>query len=89
MDADDAILKFTYEILTDLSGRLLNHAGDCVARKDVEYDMRAAALAINNMASLRLRLGEIAVQVLAHPTWDAAAVARDLRQALSDAEKTN
>jgi hypothetical protein len=49
-------------------------------------DLRLAARIAGNLASLRLRVAEIAEQALAHPAWDTAAVARDLHGALKDAE---
>jgi hypothetical protein len=38
------------------------------------------------LASLRFRIAEIAEAALAHPEWDRAAFARDLRDALAGAE---
>jgi len=57
-----------------------------VACRDLAADVRVAARVAGKLASLRFRLAEIAAQVLDHPEWDRAAFARDLNEALKDAE---
>ncbi len=49
-------------------------------------DLTLAARIADKLASLRFRIAEIAEAALAHPEWDRAAFARDLRDALKDAE---
>jgi hypothetical protein len=80
-----------YEALTLLSGRLRTHADDIEPsdRKDISADIRLAARAAGQLASLRFRIGEIAEQALAHPEWDRGAFARDLRVALGDTAEGN
>jgi hypothetical protein len=76
---------FTIETLNALGARLFDHADSItnVARHDMEVDIRLAARACSNMASLRFRIGEIAEEALSqHPS----ATHRDLLAALADAE---
>jgi hypothetical protein len=48
--------------------------------------LQLAAVVAAKLASLRFRVAEIAEATLAHPEWDRAAFARDLREALKGAE---
>jgi hypothetical protein len=76
---------FDYETLTKLGARLFDHADSItnVARHDMEVDVRLAARACSNFATLRFRVAEIAEEALTqHP----AATHRDLIAALADAE---
>jgi hypothetical protein len=76
---------FDYETLNALGARLYDHADSItnVARHEMEVDIRLAARACSNLASLRFRVAEIAEAALAQP---GAAIRRDLVAALADAE---
>jgi hypothetical protein len=76
-----------YETLNLIAARLSEHADAITnaARQDIANDLRLAARIADKMADLRFRVAEIAEQALAHPEWDRAAFARDLRAALADA----
>lgn len=72
------------ETLTLIGARLYDYA-DTIAPTlpDTARDVRMAARAVDKLASLRFRIGEIADMALSQ---DGAATARDLRDALNDAE---
>jgi hypothetical protein len=73
--------------LNAISTRLVDHADKItplIGCQDVADDLRLAARLADKMASFQFRVGEIAEQLLAHPEWDRAAFARDLRSALDD-----
>ena len=80
---------FDYEALTAIGARLTDHADAITnaARQDIANDLLQAAVIAVKLASLRFRIAEIAEQALAHPEWDRAAFARDLRAALDVAAK--
>jgi hypothetical protein len=76
---------FTIETLAALAARLFDHSEDLAATLEFELvvsDVRLAARAISNMATLRFRIGEIAEAALSQ---DGAATRRDLIEALADA----
>jgi hypothetical protein len=77
-----------YEALTLLSDRLRQHAEALVpsGRQHIVTDIRLGALAAVRLAGLRFDVAEIAQKFLDNPHWDAGAVSRDLREALSRAE---
>jgi len=85
-DTKRAILDI--ETLNAIGARLCEHADAITnaARRDVVVDLRLAARISDKLASLRFRVAEIADKAIAHPEWDNAAIARDLRDALSAAE---
>jgi hypothetical protein len=72
------------ETLNAIGASLCAYA-DTIAKTlpGIARDTRLAARAIDKLASLRFRVGEIADMVL---TQDGGATARDLRDALNDAE---
>jgi hypothetical protein len=70
--------------LNAIGARLHEHA-DAITQ-DVAADLQLAALITHKFAGLRLRVAEIAEAALAHPEWDRAAFACDLRDALAKAE---
>jgi hypothetical protein len=76
---------FDYEMLTKLAASLYEHGDSItnVAAHQMEIDIRLAARAISNFATLRFRIAEIAEAALAQ---DPAATRRDLLDALADAE---
>jgi hypothetical protein len=76
---------FDYETLTKLGARLFDHTDSItnVAAHQTEIDIRMAARAISNFATLRFRVAEIAEAALAQ---DPAATRRDLIDALAAAE---
>ena len=76
---------FDYETLTKLGARLFDHADSItnIAAHQMELDIRLAARAISNFATLRFRIAEIADRAL---TQAGAAIRRDLLDALNDAE---
>jgi hypothetical protein len=71
--------------LNAIGARLFEHA-DAVTQ-DIAADLRLAAVIAAKLASLRFRIAEIAEAALAHPEWDRAAFARDLREALAGAQR--
>jgi hypothetical protein len=79
----DTSTVFNIETLNAIGARLFDHA-DVIT--NVGADLRLAARIADKLASLRFRIAEIAEAALAHPEWDRAAFARDLRSALQDAE---
>jgi hypothetical protein len=79
----------TIEELTLVGVRLYDRAekiAQFVSSHDLAGDVRLAARVCDKLAALRFRVGEIAEQTLANPERDSAAIARDLRDALNDAE---
>lgn len=80
----NVITKLDIESLSAIGARLFEHA-DAITQ-DIAADLRLAAHITDKLAGLRQRVAEIAEQALAHPAWDRAAFARDLRTALADAE---
>jgi hypothetical protein len=76
---------FDYETLTRLAASLYDHGDSItnVAAHQMEIDIRLAARALSNFATLRFRIAEIAEQAL---TQDAGATRRDLLGALAAAE---
>ena len=78
---------FNIEVLNAVGARLFDRADEieniCQGLTD---DLTLAARIADKLASLRFRIAEIAEAALAHPEWDRAAYARDLRDALKDAE---
>jgi hypothetical protein len=87
MANSESTIKFSIENLTALAARLGRHADDTLARRDAERDFRLAAQACDRLCFLRGRIAEIAQQALDRPQWDAAAFARDIREALDQAEE--
>jgi hypothetical protein len=79
------MIMFNIETLSALSARLFDHADSItnVAAHEMEVDIRLAARAISNLATLRFCVGEIAEAALTQP---GAATRRDLLEALADAE---
>jgi hypothetical protein len=72
------------ENLTLIGARLYDYAAQIApALPDTAKDVRLAARACDRLASLRFRVGEIAELALAQ---DPGATARDLHDALADAE---
>ena len=84
MATDKPTTVFNIESLNAIGARLFEHA-DAITQ-DIAADLRLAARITDKLASLRIRIAEIAEQALAHPTWDPGAFARDLREALASAE---
>jgi hypothetical protein len=80
------MLPLNIENLNLLGRRLYDHADSItnVARHDMEVDVRTAARAVNNLASLRFQVAEIAEMAL--NGQHGAATYRDLNAALADAE---
>lgn len=76
---------FTYETLTKLAASLYDHGDSItnVAAHQMEIDIRLAAKACSNFATLRFRIAEVAEMAL---NQDGAATRRDLIAALADAE---
>jgi hypothetical protein len=72
------------ETLNAVGARLFEHA-DAITG-DIAVDLRLSARICDRLASLRSRVTKIAQLALAHPEWDRAAFARDLRDALKRAE---
>jgi hypothetical protein len=81
-------LKFDYANLTTLSGRLSRRADDIVmiGAQEIADDLRVAGRMASKFAAFRFRVGEIADAAVVNPEWDRATFARDLRDALADAE---
>jgi hypothetical protein len=75
---------FDIESLNAIGARLFEHA-DAITQ-DIAADLQLAARIAGMLAGLRFRIAEIAQAALAHPEWDRAAFARDLRDALAKAE---
>jgi hypothetical protein len=88
MADSDHTEKFNYANLTAIGGRLSQRADGVVmvGAQDIASDLRLAARMASRFATLIFRIGEIAEMALTIPAWDGAAFARDLRDALSDAE---
>jgi hypothetical protein len=84
MATDKPTTIFDIETLNAIGARLSEHA-DAITQ-DIAADLRLAAHVTHKLAGLRFRVAEIAEQTLAHPDWDRAAFARDLRDALKEAE---
>lgn len=76
---------FNIETLSALGARLFDHADSIVnvAAHEMEGDLRLAARVCEKLSSLRFRIAEIASTALHQ---NGAATARDLRDALADAE---
>lgn len=76
---------FTIETLNALGARLFDHADSItnVAAHEMELDLRLAARAVSNMATLLFRIAEIAEQALSQ---DSGITRRDLIAARADAE---
>jgi hypothetical protein len=76
---------FDYETLTKLGARLIDHADSImnVGAHQMEIDIRSAARAISNFATLQFRIAEIAEAALVQ---DPGATRRDLIDALAAAE---
>jgi hypothetical protein len=72
------------EALNAIGARLSEHAA--AITQDIAADLRLSARVCDRLASLRGRVAEIAQAALDRPQWDAAAFARDIRDALSAAE---
>ena len=83
MTTDKPTTILDIETLNAAAARLFEHAD--ALTQDVAADLRLAAGIAGKLASLRFRIAEIAEQALAHPEWDRAAFARDLRDALAKA----
>lgn len=81
-------VKFDYANLTTISGRLSRRADDIVmiGAQEIAADLRLAAAIASKFATFRFRVGEIAERALVNPEWDRATFARDLHDALTDAE---
>jgi hypothetical protein len=72
------------ENLTLIGARLYDYASQITAAlPDTAKDVRLAARVCDKLASLRFRVGEIAEMAL---NQDPGATARDLHEALADAE---
>jgi hypothetical protein len=82
---DPKTTKLDIGTLNAISARLGDHADAITnaARKDVAADLRLAARIADKLASLQFRIAEIAEMALKQ---DPGATARDLRDALADAE---
>jgi hypothetical protein len=78
-------IRFDIETLNALGARPFDHADSIVnvAAHEMEMDIRQAARALALFATLKFRIAEIAEMAL---TQAGAATARDLRQALDDAQ---
>src|SRR5258708_37370565 len=89
MTNNKAPVVFDLETLNALAVRLSDRADQIsqITLWDLARDLRLAAQVTAKLASLRFRIAEIAEQLLAHPGWDGAALARDLRDALADAKE--
>ena len=83
MTASPAILNT--EMLTTIAAKLFEHSDNVksVPWQDIALILRLAARLAEKTASLRFRVQEIAEMAL---TQDPGATARDLRDALNDAE---
>ena len=83
MTASPAILNT--EMLTTIAAKLFEHSDNVksVPWQDIALNLRLAARLAEKNASLRFRVQEIAEMAL---TQDPGATARDLRDALNDAE---
>jgi hypothetical protein len=82
--AENQPTTFNIETLAAIGARLSEHA-DAITQ-DIAADLRLSARVCDRLASLRGRVAEIAQAALDRPQWDAAAFARDIRDALSAAE---
>ena len=73
------------EMLTAIAAKLFEHSDnvESVPWQDIALNLRLAARLAEKTASLRFRVQEIAEMAL---TQDPGATARDLRDALNDAE---
>jgi hypothetical protein len=89
MTTDKKPVLFDIEQLNALAVRLSDRADQIsqITLWDLARDLRLAAQVTAKLATLRFRIAEIAGELLAHPEWDGAAVARDLRDALADAKE--
>ena len=89
MTTDKKPVLFDIEQLNALPVRLSDRADQIsqITLWDLARDLRLAAQVTAKLATLRFRIAEIAGELLAHPEWDSAAVARDLRDALADAKE--
>ena len=81
VDADPTTI-FDTEMLNTIAIRLYDRAEEIqqIALADLNHDLRLAAQVCTRLADVRLRIAEIAANVLNHPNWDRAAFARDLRE---------
>jgi hypothetical protein len=78
---------FTYETLTALSLRLVDHAealGASIEHEEVAIDLSRAAEACSRFATLQYRITEIASEVLNRP---GLAIHRDIHEALQAARE--
>jgi hypothetical protein len=82
--AENQPTTLNIETLNAIGARLSGHAD--ALTQDIAVDLRLSARVCDRLASLRSRIAEIAAQALDRPQWDAAAFARDVRDALAAAE---
>jgi hypothetical protein len=85
MATDKPTTVFDIATLNAIGARLSGH-GDAIT--NAAADLQLAARVCHKLASLRFRVAEIAEQALTQE-WDRAAFARDLRDALKDAEDSD
>jgi hypothetical protein len=70
------------------SARLRERADEIrqVTLTDLVHDLRLAAACCELLADVREHIAEIADKAIAHPEWDNASIARDLRELLDEEE---